>query len=271
MPFALLGMSLASVKVERAPTFGQIALIVACMVFARSFAMGMNRLLDADLDAINPRTARRAIPGGTLSRSFVLGAVSVCALGFIASCAGFLFYRNALPLWLSIPALAFVGAYPLLKRFTELCHYYLGAALGLAPICAWIAIAGTVDWTPALIGLAVLCWTAGFDVLYACQDFRSDRETGVHSIPARVGIAPALWIARATHVVAVACFILAGIASAPLATLWFAGVTIAVALLVYEHSLVKPDDLSKLNLAFFTLNGCVSLCLGTLGIVDCLF
>ncbi len=271
MPFALLGTALASVALGHAPSILQIGLIVLCMVFARSFAMGMNRLLDADLDAINPRTARRAVPSGKLSRSFVVGVVSACAIAFIASCAGFLVYRNWLPLALSVPALAFVGAYPLLKRFTELCHYYLGAALGLAPICAWIAIAGTFDWTPVLIGLAVLCWTAGFDVLYACQDYESDRETGVHSVAARVGIAGALWIARGTHVLAVAFFVLAGVVSAQLAALWFVGVGIAVALLVYEHSLVKPNDLSKLNLAFFTLNGCVSLCLGTLGILDCVW
>jgi 4-hydroxybenzoate polyprenyltransferase len=271
MPFALLGMSLASVHAGHAPAIGQITFVVLCMVFARSFAMGMNRLLDADLDAMNPRTARRAIPGGKLSRGFVAGAVALCAIGFIAACAGFAWYGNWFPLLLSVPALAFIGSYPLLKRFTELCHFYLGAALGLAPLCAWIAIAGTFDWTPMLIGLAVLCWTAGFDVLYACQDFASDRATGVRSVPARLGIGRALWIARSTHAIAVACFVAAGLVSQPLGPIWFAGVAIAVALLAYEHSLVKPNDLSKLNLAFFTLNGCISLCLGTMGIIDCFY
>ncbi|MFT3786456.1 MAG: UbiA-like polyprenyltransferase [Tepidisphaeraceae bacterium] len=268
MPFALLATVLAARSQHAWPAVGQLLLIVGCMVFARSFAMGMNRLLDAKLDATNPRTARRAIPSGTLSTRFVLATVALCAIGFIATTAGFLVYRNLLPLALSIPALTFVGAYPLLKRFTRLCHYYLGAALGLAPICAWIAIAGRVDWTPVLLGLAVTCWTAGFDVIYACQDYESDRATGIFSIPAKLGIGRALWVARGTHVVCVTLLIAAGLVNHDLHALWYAGVAITVALLVYEHSLVKPSDLSKVNLAFFTLNGIISIVLGTLGIVD---
>jgi len=267
MPFALLAAFLAAGGV---PAWGQVGLVVACMVLARSFAMGMNRLLDADLDRLNPRTARRAIPAGTLSRPFVAIVIAACGLAFIATTAGFLLYDNRLPLLLSVPALALVGAYPYLKRFTRLCHYYLGAALGLAPLCAWVAIAGTVAPTPLLLGLAVLCWTAGFDVLYATQDVASDRATGVHSVPAAVGVRRALWVARLTHAAAVALLVGVGLASPYLGPVWYGAVACVVALLVCEHALVRPDDLSKLNLAFFTLNGAVALCLGTLGVADVL-
>lgn len=159
------------------------------MVTARTVAMGANRLFDAALDAKNPRTARRAIPSGKLSRRYVTGIVIVCCVGFILGAGGFwLFYGNLWPLALSLPVLAFLGAYPFLKCFTELCHYYLGAALALAPVCAWVAVCGKLDWPPVIMFVAVLTWTAGFDILYACQDYASDLELGVHSVPAKLGI-----------------------------------------------------------------------------------
>lgn len=266
LPFALLAAVLAA---SGMPSAGRIGLIVLCMVFARTFAMAANRLFDADLDAKNPRTRGRAIPAGRLSKSFVVMAMGVCAIGFVLSTAGFwLAFENRLPLVFSLPVLAFVGAYPFLKRFTAACHFYLGAALGLAPVCAHVAIAGTVELVPVLIGLAVLFWTAGFDILYATQDVESDRATGVWSVPARVGVGRALWIARFAHVISVGCMTAAGNASPLLGVFWFVGVGLVTVLLVVEHSIVCEDDLSKLNLAFFTINGVVSLTLGTVGVVD---
>jgi 4-hydroxybenzoate polyprenyltransferase len=197
MPWALLSTFVAA---SGHPRVGQLALIVLCMVTARTVAMAANRLLDAELDRTNPRTARRAIPSGTLSRPFVLLALLTCAATFVASTAGFwLVYGNVWPVALSVPVLLFVCAYPLLKRFTRLCHYYLGAALALAPVCAWVAIAGSIAAPPLWMAAAVLCWTAGFDIIYACQDYESDVATGVFSVPSKLGIRGALWAARLTH------------------------------------------------------------------------
>ncbi len=233
--------------------------------------MAANRLLDARLDALNPRTARRAIPSGALSRGFVLGALLFCALVFILATASFwIVDRNPWPVVLAVPVLAFLGCYPLLKRFTHLCHYYLGAALALAPVCAWVAVSGHLNPPPLFMFGAVLLWTAGFDIIYACQDYHSDLETGVVSVPARIGISKALWVARLTHVACVGMLIGVGLSSPLLHWLYFAGVGIAAVLLIAEHSVVKANDLSKLTLAFFTLNGTISLLLGTLGIVDVL-
>ncbi|MBC7782301.1 MAG: UbiA family prenyltransferase [Burkholderiales bacterium] len=267
LPWAILATFLAALPGR--PLAGQIALIIVCMIMARTAAMGANRLLDARLDAVNPRTARRAIPSGKLPRAFVTAVVIACSILFIAATSLFgFFYHNWLPLIASVPVLAFVCAYPFLKRFTRLCHYYLGAALALAPVCAWVAIAGTIDIQPLLMAAAVLLWTAGFDIIYACQDFESDRATGVYSVPARFGIARALWVARGTHVACVAAMIALGIASPALDVVYAIGVIVAVALLVIEHAMVKADDLSKVNIAFFTVNGVISVVLGTLGVIE---
>lgn len=268
MPWALLATFHAA---NGWPRLGQVLLILGCMITARTFAMGMNRLLDARLDALNPRTARRAIPSGRLPVGFAMTMTALSGLFFIACTNGFgLLYQNWIPLIASVPVLAFVAAYPLLKRFTRLCHYYLGAALALAPVCAWVAVAGNLTLIPLLMAGAVLLWTAGFDILYACQDVQSDLETGVFSVPSRLGVAGALWTARLTHLACVALLITLGYASIPLAGMYFVGVAISIALLVIEHAIVKPTDLSKLNLAFFTLNGVISLVLATCGIIDVL-
>ena len=267
LPFALLSTFIAA---GGWPPLGKLALILLCMVTARSLAMAANRLLDAQLDALNPRTARRAIPSGTLSRAFYLAIALSCAVAFIASTAGFYWiYHNPWPLRLSLPVLAFLCAYPLLKRFTRLCHYYLGMALGLAPICAWIAVRGSLAPPPLWMAGAVLCWTAGFDIIYACQDYDSDVACGVFSVPARLGIGRALWVARLTHAVSIAMLIALAL-SAQLGVFFRAGIAIATALLVIEHLLVRADDLSKVGLAFFTMNGVISVLLGTLGITDVL-
>lgn len=270
MPWAILAAFLAARDLpNHAPHLGQIVLVVVCMVTARTVAMALNRLLDARLDARNPRTAARAVPAGNVSSAFMGGVASFCAVCFVAGCAGFyLLYQNPWPLILSVPVLLFLSAYPLLKRFTRWCHYYLGAALALAPVCAWVAVRGSVELTPFIMAGAVLLWTAGFDIIYACQDYQSDVACGVFSVPAKIGIGPALWVSRVTHVACVVMLVLLGWWSPELGLLYFIGVAAAVGLLVVEHGLVRPDDLSKVNLAFFTLNGIISLVLGTLGVID---
>lgn len=269
LPWALLATFLAA---NGWPKIGQIVLILICMITARTVAMAANRLLDAELDAKNPRTARRAIPSGALSRRFVTASLFTCAMLFIASTAGFgWLYGNWLPLILSVPVLAFISAYPFLKRFSQLCHYYLGASLALAPVCAWVAISGTVTLSPLLMFVTVLLWTAGFDVIYACQDYESDLQTGVVSVPAMFGIPGALWISRITHIACLAAMIALGLLSPTLHVLYFVGVAIAAILLLVEHAIVKPNDLSKVGLAFFTVNGIISVVIGTLGILDVFF
>lgn len=273
LPFALLSTFLAAAPLPGGvPSAGQVALIVVCMVAARTLAMAANRLLDAGLDKLNPRTARRAIPAGVLSPVFYLAVGVACTAAFMVACYGFyLLDGNILPVLLGLPVLLFLCSYPFLKRFTRLCHYYLGAALALAPICAWIAIRGSIDAPPFWMAGAVLCWTAGFDIIYACQDYESDVATGVHSVPARLGIAKALWVARITHVASAAMLVMLGLsASPPLGWLYAIGVGLAIALLIIEHALVKPTDLSKVGLAFFTINGIISVALGTFGIIDVL-
>ena len=237
LPFALLAATLAA----RSPGaawgvtwgVGTFVLIVICMVCARTVAMAANRVLDAELDQHNPRTARRALPSGQLHRPFVLGLIALFSLGFVAACGGFwLLYGNPWPLALSLPVLTFISAYPLFKRFTALCHYYLGACLALAPICAWIAVAANVAIEPLLMAANVLLWTAGFDVIYATADFESDRRTGVHSLPSRLGLAKALWVSRITHVLAIGCLVALGFASPDLGWLWLAATGVVAVLLI---------------------------------------
>jgi len=266
LPWAVLATFLAARGLPR-PVL--LLLILGCMVTARTVAMAANRLLDARLDALNPRTASRAIPTGALSPRFYALILAACSAGFVLLASGFwLLASNPWPLFLSLPVLLFISAYPLFKRFTRLCHYYLGAALALAPICAYLAIAGRLDWPPVIMAAAVLLWTAGFDIIYACQDYQSDRETGVFSVPARIGIAPALWAARLTHAACAGLLILLGIVSTELATVYFIGAGAAILLLLVEHLLVRADDLSKVGLAFFTVNGVISVLIGALGVID---
>ena len=266
LPFALLSTFLAAGGL---PKLGVLLLILVCMVTARTVAMASNRLLDAAMDARNPRTAARAIPSGRLSKGFYAAVTAACGFAFFAACAAFYVgYHNVYPLALSVPVLLFLSAYPLLKRFTRLCHYYLGAALALAPVCAWLAVRGSLAAPPWWMFGAVLLWTAGFDIIYACQDYASDVACGVFSVPSKIGIGPALWVARLTHVGCVAMLVGLCLSTPAFGTLFWVGILAVVALLVVEHSLVRADDLSKVGLAFFTLNGIISVLLGTLGIVD---
>jgi len=266
LPFALLSMVLAA---QGLPPWGIVALILICMVTARTLAMAVNRLLDAQLDADNPRTVRRAIPAGILTRRFYVVVSALCVAIFVAATAMFyLVYRNPWPAALSIPVLAFLSAYPLLKRFSRLCHYWLGAALALAPICAWVAVRGTIALPPLIMAIAVLFWTAGFDIIYACGDYETDVRQGLFSVPSKIGIRRALIVARLTHAVAAAALIWLGFSSPDFGMLYFSGVGLAIALLIIEHTLVSERNLSKIGLAFFTLNGVLSITLSTLGILD---
>lgn len=269
LPWALLSTFMAA---RGMPSGGKLLLILLCMLTARTVAMAANRLLDARLDALNPRTSRRAIPSGALSAPFVLAILAICAVAFIAATALFqVLYHNRWPLIFSLPVLLFISGYPFLKRFSRLCHYYLGAALALAPVCAWIAIRGTLQVPPLWMAAAVLLWTAAFDIIYACQDYRIDVECGLHSIPSRLGIGRALWISRLTHLASLGAMLALGFCTAQLGVLYFIGVALAAVLLIVEHLLVRENDLSKVGVAFFTVNGIISIAIGTLGIVDVLF
>ena len=269
MPWALLSMVLAAHRTPGGLSLATVLLILLCMVTARTAAMSANRILDAKLDAKNPRTAGRAIPGGRLSARFFAAAWAICSVGFILACLGFWLIRhNPWPVILSPLVLAFICSYPLLKRFTRLCHYWLGAALGLAPLCAWVAVRGDISFVPLLMGCTVLLWTAGFDIIYACQDFTSDREMGLFSVPAALGIGGALWVSRATHALCAVCLVALGLLVPEFALLYWIAVAAAMVLLITEQSLVRENDLSKLGHAFFTVNGIISVLIGLLGIAD---
>ncbi|MCH8290529.1 UbiA family prenyltransferase [Candidatus Poribacteria bacterium] len=263
LPFAIMSAFVAS---DGLPAWDKIGWILVAMVGARSCAMAFNRLADAKIDKANPRTAIRAIPTGKIGKKevWVFTLVSAALLVFAA------YKLNRLAFALSPVALAVIMGYSYTKRFTSLSHLWLGISLSIAPIGAWIAIKGRFDWTPMLIGLAVLLWTAGFDTIYACQDLDFDRRHGLYSIPTRLGIRGALWLSSALHVATVAILI----AIAPLTgfgILYLVGVGIVSIILIYEHVIVKPNDLSRVNLAFFTLNGMVSLVLMALSVADILF
>jgi 4-hydroxybenzoate polyprenyltransferase len=251
LPFALSGAMLAA---SGLPSAHQLLWIVIAMLAARSAAMAFNRLADAAIDAANPRTRTRALPAGHLSPSFVATFVAVsCAIFILAASQ-----LNRLTLWLSPVALAVILLYSYAKRFTRLSHLVLGVALGIAPSAAWIAVRGTLDPRILLLSAAVTFWVGGFDVLYACQDFEFDRDSGLHSIPRHIGIGPSLWIARVFHLIML-IFLVSLLPAFGLGKVALAGVIAVMLLLVYEHTLVKPDDLSKLNAAFFTMNGVISV------------
>jgi 4-hydroxybenzoate polyprenyltransferase len=265
LPFALLSAVLAWRTVEF--RWRDLAGILLCMVFARSTSMAFNRIADRHIDAQNPRTSGRHLPAGLLSLRVVVMFTVVCAAGFMASTLFFL--PNRLPLFLAVPVQAFLCAYSYAKRWTSLAHYWLGAALMLAPITAWIAIAGDMAWPPVLLGLAVFFWVGGFDIIYACQDVDFDRAQRLSSVPARFGVARALRIAAFSHLLTVACLL--GLWwSAQLGSLFLVSVIAVGVLLAYEHWLVRPDDLTRINVAFFNVNAIISLGLFLVGLLDVL-
>jgi 4-hydroxybenzoate polyprenyltransferase len=259
LPFAIISVLLAARKaglpggVPKGFTF---VWILVAMVAARSAAMAFNRLVDARFDAANPRTATRAIPAGLLTRLQVgLFVAASCALFLLAA-----WQLNPLCLMLSPVALAAVLGYSLTKRFTSLCHLVLGFAIGIAPIGAWIAVTGTLHPLPIILGVAVMLWIGGFDIIYALQDDEFDRSVGLHSLPKVLGRKTALFLSRLMHIHMIILLIAIGFLGA-LHVFYFVGVGLVAALIAYEQSIVSPNDLSRVNLAFFTLNGWISMSL----------
>ena len=260
LPFAYVG---ALLSVDGWPGIGQLAWVTVAMVGARTLAMGLNRLVDAEIDARNPRTAMRELPAGALTRMQV-GALCVLALLVYL---GAVLQLEPIVRWLwPIPVVMFV-VYPYLKRVTWLCHLWLGACLGLAPVGAWVAITGELPWQAWALGGAVCLWVAGFDLFYALFDADVDRSEGLHSIVTRFGVRGAFAGARIAHAATVACLVVAGLGLS-VGALYWVGVAVVAALLLYEHSLVRTDDLRRLDAAFFTMNGAISVAFAVCVIAD---
>lgn len=264
LPFALLSACYASNRGW--PEWGTLGWICLAMVSARSAAMGFNRLVDARFDAANPRTAGRALPQGRISSGAVAAIVLACAALFVASAAAL----NEFALALSPVALLIVLGYSYTKRFTSLSHFVLGLGLACAPMGAWIGVRGSFAAMPALFALAVLLWVAGFDILYACQDVAADEEAGLHSIPRRLGIPAALRLAAFLHLVTVAVLV-AAVPLFGLGRFYAVGCAVIGGLLAYEHWIVRPDDLRRVNEAFFAVNACVGAILLAAGMGDLWF
>ena len=267
LPFALTGAVLAFRESGYRPShdWRVIGWIVVAMVGARSAAMAFNRLVDADIDARNPRTKMRHIPAGLLSRGFGWAFVVVSSLLLMLAA----WELNPLCFRLAPLALAVVFVYSFTKRFTSLSHLVLGFALGIAPAAAWIAVRGSLDPRILLLTAAVMFWTGGFDIIYSCQDYEFDCDSGLFSLPSRIGIGPALLLARVLHVAMVVCLLLL-VRLMSLGPLALAGVAAVAGLLIYEHTLVKTNDLSRVNAAFFTMNGWVSVLFFVFWAADCI-
>lgn len=264
-PFALMGVILASLASGRAPTAGQVFWVCLAMVGARTAAMSLNRIIDAGIDKDNPRTAGRHIPAGRISRLeawlFVAAAVALLLLSA--------WMLNPLCFYLAPVALGFFVLYAYCKRFTSLAHIVLGICLAAAPIGAWIALRGDVGWPVLALGLAVLFWVAGFDIFYALQDVEFDRSKGLHSIPVRLGVKNAILLGKVFHGLMVA-FLLIIPLGLPLGWIYYLGLAVVSGLIAYEHQLVKPDDLSRLDAAFFNMNGYISVTIFLFTLVDAL-
>lgn len=251
LPFALTGAMLA---VQGWPSWSQVFWIVVAMVGARSAAMTFNRIADRDFDARNPRTVKRALPAGHLSLRFAVAFTAVSSALLVLAA----WELNPLAFKLSPVALALLLLYSYTKRFTLLSHIVLGMCLGLSPVAAWIALRGDVSWAVIFLGVAVTLWVAGFDIIYACQDIEFDHTMGLHSIPRKFGIAAALYASAALHILMLALLVMVAQMSG-LGWVALGGLVLVAALLAYEHLLVKPSDLSRVNAAFFTINGYISV------------
>ena len=264
-PFALLGVVLASLVSGEAPSFSQVFWICVAMIGARSGAMGLNRVIDAKIDAANPRTEQREIPAGKVSlrEAIAFVAVSFAILLFAA------WMLNPLCLMLSPVAIFFLALYSYCKRFTSLAHIVLGICLAAAPLGAWIALRGDIGWPAVVLALAVLLWVAGFDIFYALQDVEFDREQGLYSIPVKLGAERSIQLVRVFHLGMVILLLLL-MAVDGLGVVYLLGVVIISLLLIYEHMLVKPDDLSRLDAAFFNMNGYISVTIFAFALLDAL-
>jgi 4-hydroxybenzoate polyprenyltransferase len=278
LPFALLAAAMAWSENRRgspavAWRLTDLVGILLCMITARSAAMAFNRLADERIDSENPRTSARHLPAGLLSRAVVTAFAAICSAGFVA--ATLIFLPNRLPLYFSIPVLVFLLAYSFTKRFTALSHFWLGAALMLAPVSAWIAIRGqfvmksAADLLPAVVlGGGVLLWVAGFDMIYACQDVDFDRRRGLKSIPVRLGVTAALRLAAVCHAGTIVLLSLLPLVYNRFGWVYWTGLAAVAMLLLYEHRLVRPDDLTRVNKAFFNVNAIISLGLLAVGLID---
>lgn len=265
LPFALLSAVIAWSVPDSVFRWRDLIGILVCMVTARSAAMAFNRLVDRDIDANNPRTAKRHLPAGLLSVQAVVVFTIVMSAAFVASTL--IFLPKQLPIWLAVPVLLFLLGYSLAKRWTSLCHYWLSTALMLSPIAAWIAVRDEFALPPTLLAAVIFFWVGGFDIIYACQDAEFDRERKLSSIPARFGIRSALRIAFLSHVMTIAMLLVLW-KIVGLGLVFLAGVIAIAGLLFYEHWLVRPDDLQRINVAFFNVNAIISFGILVLGCLD---
>ena len=265
LPFALIGFTLAVSKPEHAFTWDKLLFVLLCMIFARSAAMAFNRYIDRDVDTANPRTAKiREIPNGTIKDRSALRFVIVNCILFM----GAAYLLNSLCFILSPIALLVILGYSYTKRFTALCHLILGLGLSLSPIGAYLAVTAQFDILPLLFSCIVLFWVSGFDIIYAMQDENFDKEFNLHSIPVLLGQKNALRFSRLMHIITAAIILFIGINYFAISTLFWTATTLFIGLLINQHRLVKPDDLSKINLAFFTNNGIASLIFGSLIVIE---
>lgn len=271
LPFALLAAVMAW-KAEPPVPFRlqDLVGILVCMVFARSAAMAFNRLADQRIDALNPRTQQRHLPTGALKPASVVLFTVLCSLGFVSGTLLFL-PGNRLPLYASAPVLLYLFGYSYAKRFTSLAHFWLGAALMLTPMAAWVAIRGELTWPPVLLGAAVMFWVSGFDIIYACQDVAFDKKMRLRSVPARWGVAGALRMAAACHFVTFLLLLALPLVYPQFGAIYVVGVLAIGALLWYEHSLVRPDDLARVNRAFFQVNAILSVVVLLIGTIEIYF
>ena len=260
LPFAYLGMVWSA---QGWPGWRVFLALTLAMVAVRSFAMAVNRLADLPMDSKNPRTKTRPLVTGEVGVLETQVFIAACAVIFVGAC----WLLNPLCLALSPVALVWSGLYSYTKRFTAMCHFFLGSVLGLAPLAGWLAVSPAIEMTPVLLGLGVTFWVGGFDILYACQDMEFDRSEGLHSLPARLGIGPALAVSTFSHAVTAIFFLLAGWAAG--AGLVYAGFCLVVAaILLMEHQLISAEDMSRVNLAFFTMNGFVAVFLFAGAVLD---
>jgi 4-hydroxybenzoate polyprenyltransferase len=263
LPFALLSLLVAT---DGAPSLRLVGLVCGAVVTARTAAMAFNRWADRELDAANPRTSNREIPAGRVTATSAL----LLALGAGAAFLGFCWLLSPACFWLGIPTILWLYGYSYAKRFSSLCHLWLGVALGVSPFAAWFAVDGAFGerlYAPLVLGLAVATWVAGFDVLYACQDDEFDRERGLRSLPVLLGRRGAMWISRSLHVLALGGFVGFGLMT-QLSTGYLIGVGLAACLLVWQHRLLRPDDLSRIQAAFFTANGTLAVVMFAAGCAD---
>ena len=265
LPFALLSAVIAWAAPGSEFRWRDFVGILVCMVTARSAAMAFNRLVDRHIDADNPRTAKRHIPAGLISVRAVVAFTLLMSMAFVASTV--IFLPKQLPMILAVPVLLFLLGYSLAKRWTSLCHYWLSAALMMSPIAAWIAVRDEFALVPALLAGVIFFWVGGFDIIYACQDAEFDRERRLNSIPAKFGVRSALRIAFLSHLITIAMLLLLW-KIVGLGFIFLAGVIAMAGLLLYEHWLVRPDDLNRINIAFFNVNAIISFGILILGCLD---